>query len=51
MLKLSRFVTVPLNAKELLLPGQGAELQQFVSFYLIQVCTENINVYIQTGVR
>jgi len=26
------FVSVPLNANELLLPAQGAELQQLVSF-------------------
>ena len=35
------FVCVPLNANELLLPAQGAELQQLVSFYLTQACTEN----------
>ena len=29
--KTHRFVSVPLNANELLLPAQGAELQQLVS--------------------
>jgi len=32
---------VPLNANELLLPVQGAELQELVSFYLTHTCTEN----------
>ena len=32
------FVSVPLNANELLLPAQGAELQQLA---LTQTCTEN----------
>ena len=45
------FVSVPLNANELLLPAQRAELQQLVSFYLTQTCTESVNVYVQTGVR
>ena len=32
-------MSVPLNANELLLPAQGAELQELVSFYLTH--TEN----------
>ena len=32
------FVSVPLNANELLLPAQRVELQQLVSFYLTQTC-------------
>ena len=35
------FVSVPLYANELLLPAQGAELQQLVSFYLTHTCTEH----------
>ena len=33
-------MSVPLNANELLLPAQGAELQELVSFYLTHTCTE-----------
>jgi len=46
--KCTVFVSVPLNANELLLPAQGAVLQQLVSFYLTQTCTEHFNVYVQT---
>jgi len=44
-------MSVPLNANEMLFLAQRAELQQFVSFYLTQTCTENFNVYVQTVVR
>jgi len=46
----SLFVSAPLNANELLLPAQEAELQQLCPF-TSQTCTENINFYVQTGVR
>ena len=39
------FVCVPLNANELLLPAQGAELQELVSFYPTQTCTENSTTF------
>jgi len=45
MLKLCTvFVSIPLNANELLLSDQWAELQQFVFFYLTQTCSGNFNV-------
>jgi len=34
-------VCVSLNANELLLPAEGVELQQLVSFYLTKTCTEH----------
>jgi len=37
--KLTVFVSVPLNANELLLPTQRAELQELKSFYRTQTCT------------
>jgi len=45
------FVSVPLNANELLLLAQRAEPQQLVSFYLTQTHTENFAFYVQTAVR
>jgi len=44
------FLSVPLNANELLLPAKRAELQELVSFYLTWICTIKA-FYVQTGVR
>jgi len=43
--KTHRFVSVPLNANELLPPAQGAELQELVCF----VCVRAINRFLGAG--
>ena len=48
-------MSVPLNANEQLLPAQGAELQELVSFYLTHTmpwkCQKLLAFYVQTEVR